>query len=446
MPSTKQPERGQKNPYQARYRLNVGPCEGLDLSEDPSTISDAALVDAINCRVHDGIVVSRGGQTLLEDSMNGCIQGLIDVDGVGTKALLAHNERSPSAGIDVLDESRTPNYVRIGDRLDPHPNPGDSSGSSYEDTKSRYVYAWWDGNIVFQDATTGPLNKIILPDDKMDLDEIQAEELFPCQIPGEGSAFQVASMTTLPTFGTARQQSPLYFGTLGGGVVAYAQGQFVRLLAEATFTGRVIVFSYNNRLYAAGKQKTMFQNNGWVDGGSAVGTGFTNMTMPGAVTDFRPMCGSEGIGFGWIGGYDASISFPTDKGFIIKIDDSTGTPLLTSALNSYGGASDRLMSVDDFAVRGDTVFAAWRWETLGGSFYASTGEWNGTSLTERYGAGESNSMIQRIVTTQSLLYICARGGSSGVGIWTWDGSSATQITDLDLLFSDSESPNDMVLF
>jgi hypothetical protein len=418
----------------------------LDLSEDPSTLSDAALVDAINCRVHDGIVVSRGGQTLTETGMNGCVLGLVDVDGVGTKAILAHNERSPAAGIDILDETRTPNYVRMQDRLDDHPNDANPGGNTYADTKPRYVYTWWDGFIVFQRATTGGLFKIILPEENLDLDEVQVEELFPLQVPGEGSAFKVGSLTVLPNPGAVRSPAPIYFGTMGGGVVGYVEGRLVRLLADATFSGRVIVFSYNNRLYAAGAQKVMFQANGWSVGGTPDSSTWTNITMPVAVTDFRPMCAAEGLGFGWLGGYDDDLSFPTNKGFILKINDSSGTPTLSSALNGYGGANDRLMSVDDFALRGDTLFASWRWETTGGSFFADTGEWNGTSLTSRYGAGENNAMIPRIVSTQDLLYICAWGDSSGVGIWTWNGSSSSQVTDLGSLFSDSESPFDMVLF
>jgi hypothetical protein len=449
MPKPSPPEKGVRGYRRFRYGNQpgmMGPCTGVNKAHDKSTLFPTDLVDGINVRVQDGILVTRGGQSLTEDNMNGCIQGLIDIEGVGSRAILAHNERSPNAGIDILDESSTPNYVKLEDKFNEHPNPAHSGGSSYDDTKPRYVYTWWDGNIVFQAATTNPLYKLILPDEKMDLDKIQVEELFPLQVPGEGSAFKVGSLTTLPGFGTTRQRSPLYFGTMGGGVVGYIQGKLVRLLAEATFSGRVVVFSYNNRLYAAGAQKVMFQASGWSTGGDAASTSWTNMTMPVEVTDFRPMCGAEGLGFGWIGGYDDSISFPTDKGFILKLDDSSGTPVLSSALNSYGGGPDRLMSVDDFAIRGSIVYAGWRWETTGGSFFASAGEWNGTVLTERVGFGESNAMVHRIATTQSLLYVSGYGGSSGVGLWTWDGSSSVQITDLATLFGDSESPFDMVLF
>jgi hypothetical protein len=84
MPGPRQPERGERKPYQARYRVNVGPARGMDDSHDSSTLPDEAVVEAINVRVHDGILVSRGGQEKISDQMDGPVIGMIELEEGGT--------------------------------------------------------------------------------------------------------------------------------------------------------------------------------------------------------------------------------------------------------------------------------------------------------------------------------------------------------------------------
>ena len=67
MASKNQPEKGSSKSYQARYRISTDPCSGVDKSHDRSTLPHNALVEGINARVHDGIVLSRGGQSVTTD-------------------------------------------------------------------------------------------------------------------------------------------------------------------------------------------------------------------------------------------------------------------------------------------------------------------------------------------------------------------------------------------
>ena len=461
-----QPEMGVRSPYQARYRLNIGECSGLDLSHDVSSVEDTALVDAVNVRVHDGIVISRYGQSQVPNSPgDGCIQGMIDIKGVGTKMALADNEVANSgsgnpAAITFLDEGLPSgsNYTTIDELVLEHPAEGNRNGTDYEDDKPRYVYQWWDGNIVFQNVedTTGnggeasdqwSLYKILIPEDGdiSDVNNIGVEALFPCLVEGEGSPFMVSSMCLGLQQGSSVGQAPLYFGTMAGGVVGYINGQMRRLLADSTITGRVIVFRYNSRIYAAGAQDLWVQN-GWTTGNLANSTSWSQVSMPAGPVDFRPMCAIEWNGFGWIGGFDANDSPPTttNAGHILKLDDSSGTPVLTVAINDYGAAPDFLNSVDDFAIaRGNLLYVAWRWNDSVSEF-ASFGKWDGSSpLAEEGQWLEAEAMIPRMQGTQDALYVSGWGDAESGKIIAWNGSSEVVIHDF---VNNDPTPFDMVLF
>jgi hypothetical protein len=451
VPNPTQPERGVKSPYSARYGLSVPWCTGIDLRHDPSMLSDSALRQGVNCRIQDGVPVSRGGQSLeATSSPNGdCVQGMVDIPGAGTKMVLAANADAVNpAAIAFLDENlpAASRFSTIDDTVVEHPARGNSNGQNFEDTRPRYVYQWWDGHVVFQDAENSEkeLCRIVLPEDTSKTDEIQVEPVFPCKVEGEMSTFTVSSLVTLPQLGST-DRTPLYFGTLGGGVVGYVNGQLVRLLAEATFSGRVIVFQYNNRLYAAGPQAIKVQN-GWASGEGADSADWDDVAMPAGPSDFRPMCAKEWNGFGWIGGYDDGGSPPTaaDTGYILKISDSTGTPVATVAINGYGGASDYLESVDDFAVGlANQFFVAWRWNSTTQEF-ASFGEWDGSSALNLSGTwGEAEATVVRMVGNHKRIYISGWGSDENGKIVSYDGSGETTVYD----FGDNdETPFDMVLF
>jgi len=448
-----QPERGTKSPYSARFGVDVGDCTGLDLSHDPSTIADTALRQAINVRVHDGIVLNRGGQATTKSGMDGCVQGLIDIDGVGVRGVLATDERViTAAGIGTFDENLRQDpaddsnvFYVDGDPFEEHPVGAPASGNSFDDSAGRISYAWWDGHVVFQDTISDELFKLIMPEEGVAPADMQRESLFTMVVPGEVAAVNITSFATLPQTGNVDGPLPLYMGTLAGGVVAYVQGQLIRLLADATFSSRVTVFTYNNQLYAAGTHKVMYQSNGWASGGSGVGTAWTNIAMPAGPVDFRPMAAIEGLGFGWIGGWDENDSPPSlgvNSGYILKVDDSSGTPVLTVGVNGVGGG-DFLYSVDDFCLGPQgQIYAAKRTGTLGGSFFADYGIWDGAALGGGPSWGESEAMVYRIAGTAEAVYGLGWGSDSPARLTKWDGSTNVNIASWN---DGNPSPYDLVL-
>lgn len=460
MAKPRQPEKGVTGYRKFRYGRSpgeIGPCTGVNKAHDKSTLQMTDLVEGINARVHDGIVVARGGQSLTESGMAGCVQGLIDVNGGGARMVLSSNDPSPKASVDVYDPSLPSgsNYFVLTDTpqlFDAHPPQGQIQGiETFNDTKPRYVYTWWDGFVVFQSSTDDKLYKVLLPEDKTDPDEVNVEELFLLQVPGEGSAFEVSSMTTMPNVGTVGGGEPLYFGTMAGGVVGYVNGQLVRLQADATFSSRVLVFQYNNRLYAAGTQELRVQD-GWSTGGSPVSAAWSNVPLPAGaypagVSDFRPMCAIEHNGYGWIGGWDDDVTWvwnTTYPGFILKIDDSSGTPVCTVGYNG-----NNRVSFDDFAVAlGNTLFVSFRHMTFAVAEFGGFATWDGTTLDVKNDVtwGESGGMVVRLAGNNSILFLSGWGSDTAPGIWSWNGSSSSRLINLDTEHNFTVGPFDMVLF
>lgn len=462
MANTEQPERGIQKPYDARYGITVGGCRGLYIAHDSSVLEDEQLYNAINVRVQDGIVISRFGQSAPtnQDPMEGCVQGLVDIENAGPRFILATNRGDTIANasdIDMLAAQATTPYVRVTDQpnnlnpLSGQPTKGQINLNALDVTRPRYVLGFWDGAVIFAGANYdagGALDtahfkifKILLPDDAVSAQSIQAEPLFDCVVPGELTQFEPTSMVVLPAIAVdIGVREPIYFGTLGGGVVAYVNGEMVRLQPEGTFAGRVIVFQYNNRLYAAGQHELRVQD-GWVTGGSPVSTSWTNVALPVGPTVFEPMCALEWNGFGWIGGYDSTAT----GGWILKVDDSTGTPIVTVGFD--GSAS--YISFDDFAVGLGGFYVGDRFDT-GTTQQGQLESFDGTTLTQ-LAIWTEDGAVPRLVGHRSAIYVSAwatgnaPGGGQSAAIWEWDGSAISKIADV--VDADPEgSPFDMVLF
>jgi hypothetical protein len=464
LPTEKSQERGVRSPYQARYGITIGKCEGLQLDHDTSMIKDEALVNATNVRVHDGILVCRFGESAPTNSspLAGCVQGLIDINGGGPRFVLAMvrpDTIASSSDVDIFDRSLSPAYQRVTDppssnRLVAQPSQGiDQSGSIVDDTLPRYVYLWWNDQIIFG-GTGDKLWRFLFPDDDFSVDGIQVEELLTLQVPGEGSTFKISSMCTLPesapsgssAAASPKMGPPLYFGTVGGGVVAYVNGEFARLQAEATFASRVIVFEYNNRLYAVGRQELRVQD-GWVTGGTPTSTSWSNVTLPGAVTDFAAMCAVEYGGFGLIGGSDVG----GPRGSILQIDDSSGSPVVTE-VNDGDPLGLDIRCFDDFAVALGGLYVSWRYHpgvtekatfstlTAAGVLGSGLGDWT------------EDGMIPRLLGVRDALYISAwasgtaPGGGSQQALWQYDGSNLSELTAIADPTATEVAPFDMVGF
>jgi hypothetical protein len=455
MPTEKQPERGVRSPYQARYGLTVGKCRGLDLSHDSSVIADEALVDATNARVHDGVVLSRYGQNALNqaDPLNGCVQGLIDIDGLGTRFALAQTRTTvfpPPNYSDVsLFDTAAAGAAIATPELEGVPTSGQELVSTTRDTSlPRYVFQWWNGRVVFggrkSESDGDPLEpmklwELLVPEEDP-ASPTQSRELFDLRVPGEGSDFIPSSMCVLPSVGSAENGGPLYFGTMGGGVVAYVNGELRRLQADATWSDRVILFQYNNRLYGIGGDVLRVQD-GWLSGASPVSSTWSAVTVPGTASGLIPMSAIEWGGFGWIGG---QVPAAPDEARMLKIDDSSGSPVCTDV--SVAAGITGFNSVDELAVAfGNTMFVGYTVPGVG--ITARVSEWDGSmlvNLTPEFWT-ESEAMIPRMLGTNDRLYILGYGsdGPNDNGLWVWDGSSETLLLGVGV---GVDSWFDMVLF
>lgn len=467
MARAKQPELGVKSPYDARYGVTIGPCIGLDDSHDPSMIPDEALVDGTNVRVHDGIPISRGGQsspTNSENQAGGCIQGLIDINGGGPRIVLAEVRATTPTGlsdIDMFDQSSSPNYVRVTapttNRLSAQPLEGIGQGSTVVDTdRPRYAFLWWNGEIVFGGSDLALdddyLYRFVFPDESFDPDDVQVEPVLHLCVSGESDNFQISSMCQLPETNSNKTESadprlgpPLYFGTVGGGVVAYVNGELVRLLDEATFTGRTMVFEYNNRLYAAGTQKVMVQDAGWTDGGSPVSSSFTDLTMPVSPVEFVPYCTQQIEAVCLIGGADVDGG---TRGSILEIDDSTAPPTVTEAHDGTGG----FVCFDDFAQALGTYWVSYR--IIPTPSVTEQAEFATIDADATIGTAVANwvedGQIPRLLGVRNALYLSAWASGqdpneeTGAKIWRYDENGLSEVATVP--GGGESSPFDMVVF
>lgn len=448
MPGPKPPEKGQQESYNARYKLTIGPCTGLDRSEDVSTIADSALVEAINARAHDGIVVARGGQSVpTTTAATGCIQGLIDIPTVGTKAVLAINTTTMNfyerSGMDSA-----PRIDLIPDGMTQGPDPYDSGGPFQ-------CYAWWDGKIIFENAVDNALNEIILPEGSFDAADVEFEELFPLTVPGEGSPFAISSFLTMPQTGTVGSREPLYFGTMAGGVVGYANGQMLRLLPDATFSDGVLLFSFANQMYAIANQKLMRQG-GWSNGGSPLAgqSGWSEIPFPaGTPTDFHPRCAAEWRGAAYIGGFEGvPISNSVETGYIMKLANVGNSPVLTAHLSGTLGGDPLKAFVSCASGFGDQIFFGFIANTPSGSTVQSyVATYNGgatpdTALATLTSWGESSADAPAIQASADRLYYTGWGSDSNSGFYQWDGAAETLLVQSPGGFSSDPTWWHFVLF
>lgn len=432
MPKPKQPELGVRGRYDARYGITVGGCEGLDLTLDPSGDPES-LRDAVNCRVDDEIVRSRFGQALQADTgIGGCVQGLIDIDGLGTRLVFAEsgtNDPDEPATLSIFDASTSDVEVFV-DTLEAVPFNGQNIVDFPRDQSlPRYAYFSWGGRTIFPGRlATGTavepskIYEFLVPEDDP-VGEAQTRELFATKVPTEVAEFRVNTMCSLPTVGGTDDGGPLYFGTMGGGVVALVNGQLIRLQAEGTWPGRVFVFEYNNRLYGSGGDVLRVQD-GWLSGASPVSTSWSNVPLPPTLAGFAPMCAIEWNGTGLVGG--AVGGFGGAR--MIQIVDSGGGPIVINEIGAVQltGAN----TIDSFAIAfGNTLYVGF---TQGGglSFLAKVATWDGATLgvplPETW--GETSAMITRLQGMKDRLYVLGWGtdGPNQSGLWVWDETAMTE--------------------
>lgn len=106
MPGPKNQELGTRSPYRQRMGIDIPTFRGVNKEADPGAIDNSQWQHAYNARIAAGGIVSRGGQeAALDSAVDGCIYGMIDVNGqagfvfTNTKTLIW----SDVAGVEPLD-------------------------------------------------------------------------------------------------------------------------------------------------------------------------------------------------------------------------------------------------------------------------------------------------------------------------------------------------------
>lgn len=437
--SREQPELGERKPYVVRYKGNVGPCEGVDDSHDPSTVNDQGLVDLVNGYVHDGIVVSRGGQTAITNPlspMSGCVYGMIEIDG-GSNASpdwylsVPHNDFLPFTlgSIDTWFTSivdPTDAYTRVvGDSV---AEVGAGEVGSYgppaldvfDSTVSRFCFANWKGDVVIvssriDDAgTVFGVFKLIPTLDPTLPHRTKTEEIV--KIP---SGITPSSLVPLNVGGTEY----LFLGTLGGGVLVTDGVSVLTSLAEGTLSGRVILASYHGTIYACANHEIRRLNHGTTSSwGGAIS--IPSGAFPTGVADFRPSCWSECYDELLIGGWDDNEPF---GGCILKITESSSGVATVSIAHVpeivVGGTpryADFISDICNTFSGGDPiVFYSYQMDSgeLTSSIEAIIGSYDGVSFTDNVAAlshpeGDP-SVIGRMYSAANVVFVSGYS-SSGV--------------------------------
>lgn len=373
MPRGKQ-ETGERDTYSARYRITVGPAIGWDDSHDPSTLPNEALVTAINVRIHDGIIVSRGGQTDMNpgDPAAGCIYGMIETNG-GVRMFLNPKDTGTSLGMfDIYDEGLSTPYVRLSNSNSESGIPNNNLPTC--DVTSvglpRYCFARW-GDKTLISAADNTIYEVILPTEGLDITQIKLRELF--HLP---NGKQASCLYTIPGF-----PSTLYIGTTAGDVYSYdgTTAQDISPTTPAFASERVILASLNGNLVAVSTDDFKVRT----------GAAWTDITLSDPIT---PTCALEFGGSLYVGGYDGS------DGLLYVIDYSFAA-VLGDVLTGIG---DSCSLISDLAVWQGDIWFLWKGILSITPFQFAVGYVNrGKVLLDDEGVG----LLSRLVNIGERLFV-----------------------------------------
>jgi hypothetical protein len=429
MPTSRE-EKGERATYSARYRLTIPGATGLDDPHDPSTCPGEAVVIAINVRVEDGILLSRGGQAKVsEQAPNAgdggageCIYGMIEVEG-GARLFL--NPSGPvEEELDCYDEILANNYVRLtGDDSEIGLSPGYRPACSVGDnTKARFCFCWW-GDKLLVASNVEIVYEIVLPEGVIDTTKIKVREVVTLR------TYTVSSICVLPGF-----PDIVYFGTTNGKVFSY-DGTTISDISPTGPTNRIILFHFASSLWATSDDfiSRYAGQTTWEDATIPVGA------PPTGLTAFVPTSAAELNGYAYVGGKDTYLG--TDYGVIVKVSPS-GTCVLASVFDD-SPHSCRLVP-DIVAHDGDIYYY-----------------WTGIqSVTEVHYlvrlsdeelvliASENGGALHRLLSHAGVLYggVTIASSPKFVRFFTGATLSFATLVDTGTLLSDSTGAVDMIGF
>jgi hypothetical protein len=393
-----QPEKGERELYSARYRQSIGPAVGVDDSHDPSTLPNEAVVEGVNVRVHDGILVSRGGQEKATDQLTGCVYGLIEIEDLGISMLL-----SPETNLDIYSSTfpAASAYVRLTDYL----LTPDSI-----DLSARYRFLYWREKILL--ASDLGIYEIIIPEGNMDPTRISIRPLIDFS-EALGYTFTPYSICLIPAF-----PDTFFVGSWEGGVASFDGTTVRELAASSTFPAEVVVGSYRGLLYACGDQDLKFYNAGsWTDVTIPSGTPMSG------VTNFYPLCMIEYSDYLYVGGGS------DNGGVVLRVSGPTVTVDKQFNTNSDGEVTDFVNH------QGILYYAAHG--TISVTHVVRIIEYVSNTIVY---ASEADGFVSRMVSNEDKIYV-GFGDTGHVGLGNELG---TLLVDTGTLFSDFEGAMDIL--
>lgn len=341
------PELGVRSPLKLRGGIDFKQWEGVNRENDPGAIRDTQFQTAINVRINDNEVVSRGGQTATFDSgVDGCIYGMIDVAG--------------DLGITVWDPFG--NSFQTSSPVDPGLfsygiTTGDYTRSivstSQLDMTSeprRNVVPFQGKMLTFaQDPVTLITGLWALSED----DAGNTKWTIEIELP-DFNSFAVRGELT-----TNGANQALYIGTKASNTVYRWDGLTLTTEATAIGSGALIMFLYGGEIYAASTNSLLAR------GPSADYT--TSYAMPGGVTTFAPITGVEYQNVALISGTDTMVG---DRQKVLEFDGTTVT------VNP--ATPDVQATFTDLAVANGYVWRSW----VSGSNNTVLSQWDGLAWTD----------------------------------------------------------------
>lgn len=429
MPRSKQ-EQGERERYEARYRLSIGFCTGWDDSHDPSTLPDTSLVTLINGRVHDGIVLSRGGQELASDhTLNDeCIYGMIEAEG-GDRFFLNPLDVGGAGMLDVYQETQATPYVRIStdDNETGIDNARLSECSVVGITAPRYIFEKFQGKMIMSselgsdDGGFPAIHEIVVPEGATSVDATEIKIRTLVNLTGID---EPSSLHVIPGF-----PDTLYIGTVGGEVWKYFGGSLIDISPGTPLPSeRVLLFSIMGTLYAVcGYNVAYYTGASWVA-----------LSFPVAVTDFLPTCVKEFGGLGYIGGN--SDTGDVDGGIILII--TPGSTTMTEGV-VYRPGLFRCENITDFGEYQGALYYGWQgYENV--TQFSYLVEYNTTNVYQV--STEDTTLIARLYNSNGRLFMGIGSGGSVAKLSEFRTPNIVDLIDTFTLLDDSHGAHDMVAF